>query len=90
MILHRRIKITGKVQGVFYRASAKQIADTLNITGWIRNDADGNVIAYAVGENENINKFIEWCRQGPPMAEVIDVYAEEYISDNVNGFEIRK
>ncbi|MBC8172381.1 MAG: acylphosphatase [Chitinophagales bacterium] len=89
-MIQRRIKITGQVQGVFYRASAKQIADALDINGWIRNNADGSVLAYVSGEEKSVTKFIEWCWQGPQNAIVSNVSAEEYAVDNGKGFEIRR
>ncbi len=90
MLAHKKLKITGKVQGVFYRASAKTIADELNIKGWVKNDAEGNVISYVSGKIENILAFISWCRIGPPLAEVLEVEIEDIDEEKVEGFEIRK
>ncbi len=65
--------ISGKVQGVFYRASAKQMAETLSVTGWIKNTWDGNVEAVVSGDKEALEKFIAWCKKGPARAEVSEV-----------------
>ena len=65
--------ITGKVQGVFYRASARDKADSLGIGGYVSNLPDGSVEAVAEGASESIDEFITWCRNGPPNAEVKDV-----------------
>jgi acylphosphatase len=65
--------IKGKVQGVNYRAAAKNRATSLALTGWVRNTAEGNVEAGVTGDNEAIQQFVEWCRQGPPRAAVTDV-----------------
>lgn len=67
------ILIKGKVQGVSYRAAAKGRAANLVLTGWVKNTADGDVEATVTGENEAIQQFIKWCRQGPPSAVVTDV-----------------
>lgn len=55
--------ITGKVQGVFYRASAKEKAVELSVTGWIRNNQHGAVESVAVGSKEAIKQFIDWCKK---------------------------
>lgn len=65
--------IKGKVQGVFYRATAKEIADKLNITGWIKNTDEGDVEAIVSGADEQLQQFISWCKQGPNNAKVEDV-----------------
>ncbi len=65
--------ISGKVQGVWYRASTKQKADELGVLGWVRNMADGNVEAEFEGEKEALDKMIAWCWIGPPRAQVTDI-----------------
>lgn len=67
---HVNIKITGKVQGVFFRASAKENADQFDIKGLVRNEPDGSVYIEAEGESENLNHFINWCRKGPVSARI--------------------
>jgi acylphosphatase len=62
--------ISGRVQGVFYRASAQQEAMRLGLCGEIRNLPDGRVEAIVEGAKERIEEFIDWCRRGPPFAEV--------------------
>ena len=62
--------ISGRVQGVFYRASAQQEAQRLGLHGEIRNLPDGHVEAVVEGPKERIEEFIEWCKRGPPSAEV--------------------
>lgn len=69
--LHLTIK--GKVQGVFFRATAKKIAEKLNIRGWIKNTDEGNVEAMISGDEKQIEEFIKWCGQGPEKAKVEDV-----------------
>lgn len=68
--------ISGKVQGVWYRASAKKRALELNITGWVRNLADGRVEVLCFGEEQAIQQFCEWLQQGPPGAQVTAIEQE--------------
>lgn len=65
--------VSGKVQGVFFRASAKDVADEIGVTGWVKNAEDGNVEAMAQGTEQQLQKFIDWCKKGPPKAIVTDV-----------------
>jgi acylphosphatase len=65
--------ITGRVQGVFYRASAMEAAQRLGIVGWVRNLPDGGVEAVAEGPREAVAEFVRWCGDGPPAARVDDV-----------------
>ena len=67
---HFTIKISGQVQGVFFRASTKEKADSLKIYGLVRNEPDGSVYIEAEGEEEDLKEFIRWCQQGPPRANV--------------------
>lgn len=90
MIRSYRIKITGRVQGVNYRFSTQATAHKLNLTGFVMNLHDGSVLAHAEGEEENINRFIEWCNTGPRLAEVTEVHAEEQEVIGYQTFEIRK
>lgn len=71
-----RIIIFGRVQGVFFRKSTKEKADELGVLGWVRNDSDGSVEIMAVGEKEILEKFIKWCKKGPPLAKVENVEAD--------------
>lgn len=82
------IKISGRVQGVFYRVSAKEQADTLQVEGWIKNEPDETVTAYVSGDEENVQAFINWCRTGPPGAQVEDIKIENCAAQSVNGFGI--
>lgn len=64
------IRIIGRVQGVFFRHIARIRAEELKLTGWARNEDDGSVTIAAEGEEEALQKFIDWCRHGPPLARV--------------------
>ncbi|HEX7628376.1 MAG TPA: acylphosphatase [Candidatus Methanoperedens sp.] len=72
--------VSGKVQGVFFRSSTKEKAQVLGLKGWVRNLADGRVEAVFEGEEEAIEKMLEWCKSGPEYAKVtgIEVVSEPY------------
>ena len=82
--------IKGKVQGVFYRASARDKAVELGITGWVKNTQDGNVEIVASGGKESLKEFIEWCHEGPSRAKVTAVTVTEMVTNNFPGFQILK
>ena len=69
--------ISGRVQGVFFRAATQRAAMDFNITGWVRNIADGRVEAVFEGEDENVDKMLAWCHEGPPAARVEKVLTQE-------------
>lgn len=62
--------ISGRVQGVYYRASTEAIATRLGLRGWVRNLPDGRVEAIAEGPREGLEQLIAWCHEGPPAARV--------------------
>lgn len=70
MLLHYDIRVSGRVQGVFYRASARAEARRLGLKGFVRNEPDGDVYAEAEGEREALDAFVAWCRKGPEHARV--------------------
>ena len=83
-----RLTIKGKVQGVFYRATAKDIADQFGIKGWVRNLPNNNVEITATAAEELLQEFIAWCKEGPPRAKVDGVIVEELNLEEFNGFRI--
>ncbi|HLG40326.1 MAG TPA: acylphosphatase [Chitinophagaceae bacterium] len=82
------IIVSGKVQGVYYRQSAKEKARELNITGEVKNLPDDTVYIIATGKAEQLNQFIEWCRQGPPRAKVLNVITDEMTLTSFEKFNI--
>ena len=62
------IHIYGRVQGVFFRSSAKDMAGKLDLVGWVRNNPDGSVEVLAYGPKGRLEEFIKWCKVGPPGA----------------------
>ncbi|MCC6004019.1 MAG: acylphosphatase [Thermofilum sp.] len=79
-LVRARILVSGLVQGVFYRATMREVARSLGVTGWVRNLPDGRVEAVAEGDEDAVKKLIEWAKQGPPLARVekVDVEWKEY------------
>lgn len=86
MIKHCSITISGQVQGVFFRQSAKQKADRLGLTGLVRNEVDGTVYIEIEGDQENLKNFIAWCHQGPEYAKVdrLETHEAKDIKNFVN------
>ena len=87
---HFVIKVNGLVQGVFFRASTKEKADQLGVKGIVRNEADGSVYIEAEGDPENVKKFIQWCHQGPPRAQVDACDVTEGPLKNFTAFIIQR
>ena len=79
----KRCFVSGKVQGVFYRASAMEQARSLDITGYATNLPDGRVEVLACGEEAAVEDFCEWLRKGPPAARVSSVEVIETDCDPV-------
>lgn len=84
------IFISGRVQGVFFRAKTEKLANLLGVGGWVRNTEDGRVEVLAEGEKEKIDELIKWLKRGPPLAKVtnLDVEWQEYKGEFGN-FQIR-
>lgn len=82
-------KARGRVQGVFFRHTARIRAEKLNLKGLVRNENDGSVTIIAEGEEEALQKFLEWCRKGPPLARVYEIKTEwQEATGEFDGFEI--
>jgi len=90
MLTHYQITVKGKVQGVFYRASAKQKAEELNIKGSAQNQPDGSVLIEAEGDEAQLKKLVEWCSQGPPRSFVIEVNVTEEKIVGYNSFIVKR
>lgn len=82
------ITVSGKVQGVFYRNSSKEKALSLGITGKVMNLRNGEVKIIATGNNEQLDKLIEWCRQGPSKAKVTSIVIKELPSELFDRFTV--
>lgn len=82
----KRYTISGHVQGVWYRASTKEHAEALGITGHARNLTDGRVEVLACGQTDIMNELEAWLWQGPPLAKVEHIDSVEIAPRNINGF----
>lgn len=87
---HYNITVKGKVQRVSYRFTAQQMAIRLGLTGYVKNLPNGDVFIEAEGDEENINKLVEWCYVGPPKAKVTEVNAVESEWRNFKTFELKR
>lgn len=87
---HLNITIYGKVQGVFFRISAKAVADQLKVKGLVKNMPDGSVYIEAEGDDFSLESFLEWCNEGPLQATVQKVEVVEGEVKNYRNFEILK
>jgi acylphosphatase len=72
-MIARRLVVSGRVQGVGYRAAMIEAAHAIGISGWVRNRDDGTVEAVVQGEDERIERMLTWCRRGPPAARVTEI-----------------
>jgi len=87
----RRFVVSGRVQGVFYRASTREQAQQLGLTGWVRNCADGSVELVACGDEAVLSELESWLWRGPQYARVTAVAIESHSGqpDDHNGFSVR-
>jgi acylphosphatase len=83
-----RCYVSGDVQGVAYRAATRQKARTLGVSGYARNLADGRVEVLACGDEEAVAALQEWLWQGPPWAQVTDIYSEAVDCQEPVGFTV--
>ena len=89
--IRTHILVSGRVQGVFYRKGVYQKAHELGLKGWVHNLVDGKVEIVCEGNKEQIGKFIEWCKEGTPLAKIenCEVTYEEYTGE-FEDFKIRE
>lgn len=89
-IKHIDIRITGKVQGVSFRAVTKVVADQMGVRGMIRNEADGSVFIEAEGDDTLLEVFVDWCNEGTDRAKIENVAVTPGALKNYQNFEIIK
>ena len=85
----RRVVISGRVQGVFFRETCQRLARNAGVAGWVRNRSDGRVEACFEGQADDVARLVEFCRDGPPHAQVqgVDVHDEQ--PTGLEGFRVR-
>ena len=84
----KHVIIKGKVQGVFYRTSAKKKAEELSLSGWIKNTSEGDVEAIVTGNNQQLQEFVKWCKSGPDRAKVDEVDVNNHELEDFDSFRI--
>ena len=84
-----RVRVHGRVQGVFFRAETRTRAESLGLAGWVSNTPDGSVEAVFEGPADRVGSLVEWCRRGPPGAQVDEVEVVEEQPVGEVGFQVR-
>ncbi len=82
------VLISGKVQGVGFRASTRRRAKNLELAGWVKNTEEGKVEAVFEGEDDNVDEMLDWCRKGPSIARVVNVDVEEEEPEILEEFKL--
>ncbi len=88
--IRAHVFVTGRVQGVYFRATTRETAREKGVDGWVKNLDDGRVEAVFEGEKQAVEAMIEWCHTGSPRARVDDVDVEYSDPEGIDGFEIRR
>jgi acylphosphatase len=83
-----QVRVSGRVQGVAVRWEAQHAAQKLGVTGWVRNEPDGSVLAHVEGEPDAVNDMVAWLRAGPPASRVTDVAMRDAAPTGATSFEI--
>ncbi|WP_458188669.1 acylphosphatase [Haladaptatus sp. NG-WS-4] len=82
--------VSGRVQGVYYRANTRDTAREKGVDGWVQNLSDGRVEAVFEGPEDAVEAMVEWCHTGSPAADVTDVEVEYRDPEGEDGFRIRR
>lgn len=85
----RHVTVTGRVQGVFFRAWTRERADALGVVGWVRNCPDGHVEAHIEGQADAVDQMLDQLSRGPPAARVEDLRTWDVEPCDFDGFEVR-
>ncbi|HXE98980.1 MAG TPA: acylphosphatase [Solirubrobacterales bacterium] len=89
MVIRKRVVVHGRVQGVFFRDTARRMAQSRNVSGWVRNTPEGTVEAVFEGEAEAVESMVRWCEQGPRGAVVERMEVTDEEPEGVTDFRIR-
>ncbi len=85
-----QVNVSGRVQGVCFRARTREEARRIGVAGWVRNLPDGSVEVFMQGPDEKVNSLLSWCYQGPAGASVVSVdYMERPVDPSINTFSIK-
>jgi acylphosphatase len=86
--IRRRVVVSGRVQGVFFRDTARERARAHRVAGWARNRDDGTVEAVFEGETDAVERLLRFCETGPPRASVTGVDVSEEAPEGLTGFDV--
>jgi acylphosphatase len=89
MVVRKRVRAHGRVQGVFFRDSVRRAAETRGVAGWVANRGDGTVEAVFEGDADAVDRLVELCRSGPGRAEVERLDVEDEEPEQLHGFRVR-
>jgi acylphosphatase len=87
--MRKRVVAHGRVQGVFFRDSMRERAQSIGVTGWVTNRPDGAVEAVLEGNGDSVESMVRWMQEGPRRAEVDRVEVSEEEPEGLEGFEVR-
>ena len=87
--VRQRVVVRGRVQGVWFRETARRRAEQLAVSGWVRNRPDGAVEAELEGAPGDVDVLLAWFEHGPPSAQVVDVTVEKLPPQGGRGFVVR-
>ncbi len=88
-MIRKRVVVSGLVQGVFFRASCRDAAHSLGVSGWVSNEPDGTVQAVFEGDEGAVEGMVAWCHRGPPRAHVESVEVTDEEPTGEQGFSTR-
>ena len=88
-MIRRRVIVTGRVQGVFFRDTVRRRAESARVAGWVSNRSDGAVEAVFEGDAEAVEELVDFCRRGPSRAEVASAEVSEEEPEGLRGFKVR-
>ena len=88
-MIRARVVVAGRVQGVWYRQSCRDVAVAEGVGGWVRNNADGTVEAVLEGDEDAVARVVTWMRVGPPRAVVTEVRVAHEPPEGARGFDVR-
>ena len=88
-VVRAHVFVSGNVQGVFFRQKTRDRARSRGVSGWVKNLPDGRVEAVFEGSEDAVDQMVEWCREGPPWADVTDMEVTREEPEGLDGFEVR-
>jgi acylphosphatase len=87
-VTRKRVIVSGRVQGVFFRDTTRRRAESAGVSGWVRNTPDGSVEAVFEGDEYAVQELVDFCRRGPSRAEVASVEVSDEEPEGLSGFDV--